>query len=310
MARINPELRRTTLKEPLRGTGIRDVAGDNHVTNVRLSVDSNVGGGVVGTEMVAKPLGPDHPMGTPPSGKQEVMDLLGSQYIRGHLLNENLGGPGENKNLFPITRSANAMHNTRIETAVKDWVNTQRYWVSYEVRVGNYSGIQTSTTSGEKYINATLTAKAQILDLDLNPWRTITATIASTFDERAEVTGESDTTTPAHSLAEQSRREVRDADRDATVLLQAGDANAVPQNIRDNLSDMLTVHKSWDKLRRHLEKAPTIGPSTALVLQRAYRQTAANYDGSTVHLSDPTEKRLLTMAVGHWDFIMAELAKL
>ncbi len=48
----------------------------------------------------------------------------GSYYVKGHLLNNNLGGPGNTwSNLTPISRPANAQHETQFESFVKDAVN-------------------------------------------------------------------------------------------------------------------------------------------------------------------------------------------
>ncbi len=47
----------------------------------------------------------------------------GSYYIRGHLLNDNVGGPGNTwANLTPLTRSANSNHESSFEKPVKDAV--------------------------------------------------------------------------------------------------------------------------------------------------------------------------------------------
>lgn len=69
--------------------------------------------------------------GSPPgSGQDGLMEKLvvdpkkrsAFKYIRGHLLNENLGGKGENENLFPITANANSQHLHSTEKFIKDWV--------------------------------------------------------------------------------------------------------------------------------------------------------------------------------------------
>jgi hypothetical protein len=48
-------------------------------------------------------------------------------WVRGHLLNDNLGGPGEPRNLTPITKKCNSQHHTLVERLLKkaaanDWV--------------------------------------------------------------------------------------------------------------------------------------------------------------------------------------------
>nr|WP_136251102.1 hypothetical protein [Ningiella ruwaisensis] len=62
-------------------------------------------------------------------------------YIRGHLLNEHLGGPGQWKNMTPLSRSGNAQHETQVESYVKagfDSGEIQSYEVipSYSARSG------------------------------------------------------------------------------------------------------------------------------------------------------------------------------
>ncbi|MFC1750931.1 hypothetical protein ACFL2V_19235, partial [Pseudomonadota bacterium] len=93
---------------------------------------SSLGGSTVGMDMTADPLGPEHLQGSPPqSGQQKkLMSKLHTdpkrqahkKFIRGHLLNDNLGGPGLDYNLYPITADANKEHHDRIEKPVKKWV--------------------------------------------------------------------------------------------------------------------------------------------------------------------------------------------
>ena len=54
-------------------------------------------------------------------------------YVKGHLLNDNLGGPGEEKNLFPITVQANERHKNTIEKAAKEMVNEEGRIALYKV---------------------------------------------------------------------------------------------------------------------------------------------------------------------------------
>jgi hypothetical protein len=57
-----------------------------------------------------------------------------SYYILGHLLNENLGGPGNTwSNLTPLSRSGNAQHETQVEHEVKTAVDKKKT-VRYEVQ--------------------------------------------------------------------------------------------------------------------------------------------------------------------------------
>jgi len=56
------------------------------------------------------------------------------KFIKGHLLNEKLGGPGSAENLFPITAKANSLHHQIAEKDVKKSVS-EGYLVFYHVKI-------------------------------------------------------------------------------------------------------------------------------------------------------------------------------
>jgi hypothetical protein len=63
-----------------------------------------------------------------------------SKYIKGHLLNHNLGGEGDAKNMFPITGKANSQHLHSTEKKIKGWIQNDNKkkptkWIWYEVKV-------------------------------------------------------------------------------------------------------------------------------------------------------------------------------
>jgi hypothetical protein len=74
----------------------------------------------------------------------------GYTWIKGHLLNENLGGPGNSENLTPLTAAANSDHKNTFEAPIKialSWSkgrstyhlgDTHWYGVYYEVRVSGH----------------------------------------------------------------------------------------------------------------------------------------------------------------------------
>lgn len=96
-------------------------------------------------KMVATKLGPEHPQGFGPKGQRKLMQPLPTNrkfhpgdenhYVKGHLLNDNLGGPGTEENLFPITEKANKAHSAQVEEELKKWVNTMGFYIYYEVEV-------------------------------------------------------------------------------------------------------------------------------------------------------------------------------
>lgn len=96
-----------------------------------------------GVKMVADPLGPDHPLGSTPGAKGKWVDKRKEMesnsgkmdYVAGHLLNENLGGPGNDvRNLAAIPQVANKKHSDEVEEKIKEIVNNQHGWVRYEVK--------------------------------------------------------------------------------------------------------------------------------------------------------------------------------
>jgi hypothetical protein len=69
-----------------------------------------------------------------PTGNNPVATYFSSYMVQGHLLNQDLGGPGTTMdNLTPITRSTNTTHFTNIEKQVKQHVLNDDV-VEYRVR--------------------------------------------------------------------------------------------------------------------------------------------------------------------------------
>lgn len=96
---------------------------------------------VFGTKMVANPLGPDHKLGTTPAksgghitARKALTEISSDKYIAGHLLNEQLGGPGNDvRNLAPIPDYANKIHEKKVENEIKYLVNIEHLWIWYQV---------------------------------------------------------------------------------------------------------------------------------------------------------------------------------
>src|SRR5690606_23303546 len=125
------------------------------VTTPGLPMASNItyttgvgAGDTVGVGMVADPDGTDKIGADSAARRAALAGVMGklvtnprrpgqSRYIKGHLLNHHIGGPGNNSNMYPITSAANGAHLRNVETQVKDWVLKGRYWVYYSVEVRN-----------------------------------------------------------------------------------------------------------------------------------------------------------------------------
>ena len=107
------------------------------------------GGGEMGKEMDVEPLTSKvkDPGTAPTSASHAVYDIINlrknaagsdaSFYIRGHLLNQNLGGKGQWRNMTPLSRSGNSIHEGSVEAVVKRAVDSGAV-VRYNVKV-NYA---------------------------------------------------------------------------------------------------------------------------------------------------------------------------
>jgi hypothetical protein len=91
-----------------------------------------------------------------------------NKYVKGHLLNEKLGGEGDDRNLFPITAIANSRHLHSTESTVKRWLGrpSPKRWVWYEVRVGDIHADFPLPTrkSPSNFVNATFNCHAILKD--------------------------------------------------------------------------------------------------------------------------------------------------
>jgi hypothetical protein len=88
-------------------------------------------------------IGPDHHLGSNPSAPTALARvkafkaLSGKTYISGHLLNEKLGGPGDDPhNLTAIPGTANTLQSSNIESEVREPVNEEGRWMHYAVDIG------------------------------------------------------------------------------------------------------------------------------------------------------------------------------
>ncbi|MDH4199410.1 MAG: DUF4157 domain-containing protein [Spirochaetia bacterium] len=116
------------------------------VVNFTPFISSFGGGDLNGGKMTAAPLSLARAdfNGSPPSEYSKLYTTVAkarpNKYVRGHLLNENLHGPGVLKNLAPMPRNFNNPQMLDlIETEAKKAVLVRREVVSYEIKF-DYSG--------------------------------------------------------------------------------------------------------------------------------------------------------------------------
>lgn len=103
-----------------------------------------LGGGIKATATI---LSKNHPAGSGPGDDTPLWNKLeglgaglnkklrGPWYKQGHLLNDNLGGPGKRYNMTPIATKANNDHKSQVEKGVKEAVLTDGKVVYYRVWV-------------------------------------------------------------------------------------------------------------------------------------------------------------------------------
>jgi hypothetical protein len=117
-----------------------------------------------GTEVEAKRLGPDHKLGEQPHTNKHVSpnatwfnDMLGLKadegYVRGHLLNDKVGGPGnDDRNLVAIPQTTNKVGMKHVEDHVKAIVNEKHGWMYFKATAIHQATTATdlSSTKTEK----------------------------------------------------------------------------------------------------------------------------------------------------------------
>ena len=136
-----------------------------------------------------------HPGSPPRSGAQGTLmskletdpgERSPDKYIRGHLLNEHIGGAGDASNLFPITGNANSRHLHSTESRVKRWVDVPANWVFYEVTVDGISSSLNNSDVTQNYVNATFNCRAVLKDDDGTERESYLTAITSTYRVRHE----------------------------------------------------------------------------------------------------------------------------
>lgn len=339
VGRINPQLEVSGSGEAI--TGVGAPPGSDHQT--RISFESgSLGGDTVGVKMTADPLGPEHPRGSGPSGQDTLMGDIPtdptrirpttSRYIRGHLLNDNLGGPGRDVNLFPITAKANADHHAHIEKDVKDWVNTKRYWVRYTVEarspaslspISGISGAKSPASDGaEYYVNAAFVCDVSVLGLDLAPISGLSRRVVIQSRYEAEPAGaaagaaasavntvlspESDKQIAAGALATASEDRdllaahgARSTDRGIDVQTTTRrQSKSFPSGVKLDLANAI-ARDGEAEVRATLLGASGFGPVSASLLFGAYNR-AVNDPAFTLDAYDANERRVLSSVFNDW----------
>ncbi len=124
----------------------------------------------------------DPQTGSTPSGQDQMMDnlrmrygLVGSQLVRGHLLNHDLGGEGVEDNMFPITGEANRMHSHNAEQQIKSMLY-KGHEVDYTITAVNNNarlgvGSESKCVNDEFRVDVTAGGQTQSVTVYSNMYR-------------------------------------------------------------------------------------------------------------------------------------------
>lgn len=135
----------------------------------------NVLGDPVGTVMEANPLSldPGGLAGSQPYQESRLWKAVNQRegvYIRGHLLNHHVHGPGKNENLVPITRSANTTMEKQGEHIIKQAVIADAHVIRYTVKAVGKQPTR-KHLAAESELPQRLILNAVELDADGSSWK-------------------------------------------------------------------------------------------------------------------------------------------
>jgi hypothetical protein len=298
--------------ETLSGTGIPGDLQQGRITEIGFKTD-NIAGHEVGVEMEAKPLGPEHPQGSGPSEQVELMKMLPtdpsvyrpaeSRYIRGHLLNDNLGGPGRAVNLFPITALANSRHHSQIESQVKKWVNERKLWTTYKVQITGRKPLRTAV-DGLKSIDATVTATASVLNTKLQPVQTLSVSVLSQYQQA----GDEQKVTVSGNAAAEAALEYREADDIEVQLSTTHPVRTMDRTVHQDVTRAVEAGHSVAEVAEALKSAAGFGDAAAAVLVKAYGQAKGDPVGELDLTS--SEKGTFSRIVNNWSQLREKVVAL
>ena len=295
---INPDVVRRPA-ELIKGTSIAGKQSLISYTPGTLSGASDT----VGLSMHADPLGPDHPAGSGPTGQATLMAKLPTdptlpeeqKYIRGHLLNDRIGGEGAPRNLFPITAAANRAHEQQIESRVKQWVNSDRYWVYYKVDVElKQLELGQPVALGLNKVNAELRCEAAVYDLQGQKHNQLNATIVSVYRGSGPLV--TDATGPQHR-DDEAAVDVRQEDLAAEIQRSNREGEQdyrLHEQIFADLNRVLANH-DWNAINDKLASISGLGENRLALLQRAYTLSGADRVDVGDRLNSAAEKAGLTI---------------
>ena len=152
-------------------------AGDDELPLTHIDwTPTTIMGDPVGERMLANPLSPRPGTysGSAPYQASSLWTAVNRRqwtYVRGHLLNHHLYGPGNNPNLVPIDRSLNTTMSANVEEPIKHEVLDEHNVVKYSVQA-NFTSPWPGRTHlpAESLLPRSLTLRAVILEKQGDRW--------------------------------------------------------------------------------------------------------------------------------------------
>jgi hypothetical protein len=134
-----------------------------------------LGSSVVGKKMTANPLSikPGNLAGSQPFETTPLwldVNRTPYTYVRGHLLNHHVHGPGINRNLTPITRSANTRMESVFESNIKGAVLSKNQVLKYEVEMHFPPSAISRKRASEGYLPIKITMKSWEMEKKKQKW--------------------------------------------------------------------------------------------------------------------------------------------
>ncbi len=184
--------RKTEIKYATQPVGYKDSDGTGHVEHVGRVADAWID--------VTDPV-----TGTAPKSSEQQPKMYnrlkakyGQGFVRGHLLNDNLGGVGHVYNLFPITYSANSEHKITAEGYLKRHIRTELaakkknlkgpYFVHYRVTAVPANAADLTASAKAEFLCEMVAAHSLLPGGKNETWR-----IVSKPQSKVEATGDRST---------------------------------------------------------------------------------------------------------------------
>lgn len=140
-------------------------------------------------------IGPDHELGSEPQSGNHIWNvrrnmlaaMAKKEYRAGHLLNNNLGGPGNDaRNLTAVPATINSLQSSHVEREVIKLVNSNYRFIHYKVEV-SYTSSKDNRYHYASKINSEWCAVNKDGE-DIKPWKSVALFIPEPGDKEPEKT--------------------------------------------------------------------------------------------------------------------------